>query len=124
MPLNRRSQRAFGQKHADCVDLMAPGSVGTVEFDPGNLRRVLTNLLDNGIRHAGEHTGQFTVTLALSKDDQAKRAHMDVIDAGTGVPDAMLGRLFELKETTQHGVWYPGPCVNHIHVRSFCLIVF
>ena len=83
-----------GQQHADCVDLMAPESVGTVEFDPGNLRRVLTNLLDNGIRHAGEHTGQFTVTLALSKGDQAKRAHMDVIDAGTGTR-RYAGRLFE-----------------------------
>jgi len=64
---------------------------------------VLTNLLDNGIRHAGENTGQFTVTLALSKDDQAQRAHMDVIDAGTGVPDAMLGRLFEPFFTTSAG---------------------
>ena len=92
-----------GQQHADCVDLEASESVGTVEFDPGNLRRVLTNLLDNGIRHAGEHTGQFTVTLALSKDDQTQRAHMDVIDAGTGVPDAMLGRLFEPFFTTSAG---------------------
>ena len=92
-----------GQQHADCVDLQASESVGTVAFDPGNLRRVLTNLLDNGIRHAGEHTGQFTVTLALSKDDQAQRAHMDVIDAGTGVPDAMLGRLFEPFFTTSAG---------------------
>ena len=92
-----------GQHHADCVDLQASGSVGTVEIDPGNLRRVLTNLLDNGIRHAGEHTGKFTVTLALSKDDQAQRAHMDVIDAGTGVPDAMLGRLFEPFFTTSAG---------------------
>ena len=92
-----------GQNHTDCVDLLAPESVGTVEFDPGNLRRVLTNLLDNGIRHAGEHTGQFTVTLSLSKDDQAERAHMDVIDKGTGVPDAMLGRLFEPFFTTSAG---------------------
>jgi two-component system sensor histidine kinase PilS (NtrC family) len=92
-----------GQHHADCVDLQASASVGTVEFDPGNLRRVLTNLLDNGIRHAGEHTGKFTVTLVLSKDDQAQRAHMDVIDAGAGVPDAVLSRLFEPFFTTSPG---------------------
>lgn len=92
-----------GQHHADCVELQASGSVGTVEFDPGNLRRVLTNLLDNGIRHAGEHTGKFTVTLVLSKDDQAQRAHMDVIDAGAGVPDAALSRLFEPFFTTSAG---------------------
>ena len=67
--------------NADCVDLQASEFVGT-GLDPGNLRRC-HQLLDNG-SGAGEHTGQFTVTLAPSKDDQAQRAHMDVIDAGTG----------------------------------------
>ncbi len=89
-----------GQDHGDCVELLATEPVGSIEFDPSNLRRVLTNLLDNGVRHAAEQTQQYAVTLVLTKDAQAKRAHMDVIDTGAGVPDAMLGRLFEPFFTT------------------------
>ena len=91
---------AQGQTHPNCVNLSAPAPVGRIVFDPGNLRRVLTNLLDNAIRHAGEHTGQFTVTLSLTKDELTNRAHMDVIDAGAGVPETLLDRLFEPFFTT------------------------
>ena len=89
-----------GQNRGDCVELLATQPVGSIEFDPSSLRRVLTNLLDNGVRHAAEQTQQYTVTLELTKDAQAKRAHMDVIDTGAGVPDAMLDRLFEPFFTT------------------------
>ena len=40
------------------------------------------------------------MTLELSKDIASNRAHMDVIDAGSGVPDAMRDRLFEPFFTT------------------------
>jgi len=89
-----------GQAHGSCVTLRAPEPVGTILFDPGHLRRILTNLLDNGVRHAGERTGQFTVTLELTKDIATNKAHIDVIDAGSGVPDTMRDRLFEPFFTT------------------------
>lgn len=89
-----------GQAHGSCVTLRAPEPVGTILFDPGYLRRILTNLLDNGVRHAGERTGQFTVTLELTKDIATNKAHIDVIDAGSGVPDTMRDRLFEPFFTT------------------------
>jgi len=89
-----------GQTHGACVTLRAPKPVGTISFDPSHLRRILTNLLDNGVRHGGERTGQFAVTLELSKDIASNRAHMDVIDAGSGVPDTMRDRLFEPFFTT------------------------
>ena len=40
------------------------------------------------------------MTLELSKDIASNRAHMDVIDAGSGVPDTMRDRLFEPFFTT------------------------
>ena len=89
-----------GQAHGSCVTLRAPEPVGTILFDPGHLRRILTNLLDNGVRHAGERTGQFTVTLELTKDIATNKAHIDVIDTGSGVPDTMRDRLFEPFFTT------------------------
>lgn len=89
-----------GQSHGHCVTLRALEPVGTILFDPGHLRRILTNLLDNGIRHAGERTGLFSVTLELTRDISTNRTHMDVIDAGSGVPDNMRDRLFEPFFTT------------------------
>ncbi|MCH1609688.1 MAG: ATP-binding protein [Luminiphilus sp.] len=94
------SEYEQGQANVDCVTLLAEVPVGAIEFDPGNLRRVLTNLLDNGIRHAGEQTGSFSVTLSLTEDRVRNRIHMDVIDRGAGVPDDLRERLFEPFFTT------------------------
>lgn len=89
-----------GQANEGCVTLLAEAPVGVIEFDPGNLRRVLTNLLDNGIRHAGEQTGSFRVTLSLAEDRVRNKIHMDVIDQGAGVPEDLRERLFEPFFTT------------------------
>ena len=68
--------------------------------DPGNLRRVLSNLLDNGLRHAEAKSGQREVMLQLLRDPSSQQCCIDVIDDGDGVPDALVDRLFEPFFTT------------------------
>ena len=71
-----------------------------VEFDPENLRRVLSNLLDNALRHSKIATGKETAKLAVGIDFGSHQCLVDVIDAGTGVPATDQAKLFEPFFTT------------------------
>jgi len=71
-----------------------------VEFDPENLERVLTNLLDNALRHSKLATNKESARVEVSLDFSSHQCLMDVIDAGTGVPSADQAKLFEPFYTT------------------------
>jgi two-component system sensor histidine kinase CreC len=62
----------------------------TVEGDPFLLRRAVTNLLDNALDFAPEHS---VVQLALSK--RGRFALIDVRDQGTGIPSYASDKVFE-----------------------------
>jgi two-component system sensor histidine kinase CpxA len=61
-----------------------------VEGDPVLLRSAVENVVRNAIRHTREHS---TVTVSLSNRDNT--ALIEVCDAGDGVPEAELPRMFE-----------------------------
>ncbi len=71
-----------------------------VEFDPENLQRVFANLLDNALRHSKLATGEETARIEVSLDFATHQCHIDVIDAGAGVPPSELPKLFEPFFTT------------------------
>ena len=63
---------------------------------PGELTQVWTNLVDNALR-AMEETG----TLTLQTRDVGDRVEVSVEDTGTGVPDAIRDRIFDLDVTSR-----------------------
>ena len=71
-----------------------------IEFDPENLRRVFTNLLDNALRHSQLETGNETARIEVELDFATHQCLIDIIDAGAGVPEGELGKLFEPFYTT------------------------
>ncbi len=71
-----------------------------VEFDPENLQRVMTNLLDNALRHSKLATGEGTARVHVDMDFAAHQCQIDIIDAGEGVPPGELSKLFEPFYTT------------------------
>jgi len=71
-----------------------------VEFDPENLQRVLTNLLDNALRHSKLSTEAEYARVVVSLDYSTHQCLMDIIDSGTGVPPAEQANLFEPFYTT------------------------
>ncbi len=71
-----------------------------VEFDPENLRRVLTNLLDNALRHSLMATGRETARVDVDIDFSTHHCQLDVVDEGEGVPPADQSKLFEPFFTT------------------------
>lgn len=72
----------------DCrVDL--PDGTVPVEGDPALLRQVLTNLLDNAVKHTADHV---IIHVGVSRDDG--RAELVVTDEGDGIAPEDLQRIF------------------------------
>ncbi|GAC1532622.1 MAG: sensor histidine kinase [Ramlibacter sp.] len=67
-----------------------PAVLPTVWADLGLVERVLTNLLDNAIRHTPEGGA---VTVGVLAQDGGVR--VDVTDTGPGIPAALTAQLFE-----------------------------
>ena len=70
--------------------LDAPASLPPVAADAGQLRQVLSNLIDNAIKYSPDGG---TVTLALAARDH--HIQFAVTDVGLGIPPAEHGRIFE-----------------------------
>jgi len=63
-----------------------------VWFDPFQIRRAVTNLLDNAAAALGERG---SVTVSCTHDETAGKARIDVADDGPGIPPGDRDRLFE-----------------------------
>jgi two-component system sensor histidine kinase KdpD len=73
----------------DRIELDVPEDLPLVYADPGLLDRVLANLLDNALRHAGD-SGPIQVTATAG----AENAKLAIVDHGPGVTQAERERLF------------------------------
>jgi two-component system sensor histidine kinase PilS (NtrC family) len=73
--------------------------VGVI-FDPSHLKRVLTNLFDNGLRHSEADSQRAELRIDVEVDPVNRQVLMDVVDYGNGVAESQLGRLFEPFFTT------------------------
>lgn len=83
------------RRHVDIVTAVAPGLA--VEADSARLAQVLSNLLDNAVRHSPEH-GTVTVTAALAEGD---RWSLEVSDEGPGIPAERAEQVFD-----RFGSWH------------------
>ena len=71
-----------------------------VRVDKRQLGQALTNLVSNGIRYSREFGKSAYVLLEGGIDSTTERPYLNIIDHGSGVPDAEVGNLFEPFFTT------------------------
>ena len=72
-------------------------------FDPDQIRRVLTNLLDNAVGAVKDREDP-QVGIQLYFDGELSLATVHVVDNGPGIPDDLRDRIFEPYVTTKdHG---------------------
>jgi signal transduction histidine kinase len=93
----QKFELAAGSRRQRLVADIAPG-LPVVHADLGMIERVLTNLLDNAIRHTPEG-GEITVALRHPEDATASgatpaRVVVEVRDTGPGIPEPMQKTLF------------------------------
>ena len=71
-----------------------------IEFDPENLQRIFSNLLDNALRHSKQETGKETARIHIDVDSTLHQYQINMIDNGSGVAFADRAKLFEPFFTT------------------------
>ena len=71
-----------------------------IEFDPENLQRIFTNLLDNALRHSKQETGKETARIHIDVDSTLNQYQINMIDNGSGVALSDQAKLFEPFFTT------------------------
>ena len=86
----RESLRGDAVLHLEC----ASGSIQT-RMDPQQLTQILTNLVQNGLRHSARKHGRGQVWLNLFRDAQTRLPVLEVLDDGDGIPPEQRGNLFE-----------------------------
>ncbi len=86
----RESRRGDAVLHLEC----ATGSIQT-RMDPQQLTQILTNLVQNGLRHSARKHDKGQVWLRLFRDEQTQLPVLEVVDDGDGIPPEQRGNLFE-----------------------------
>lgn len=76
----------------------------TVNADPAELRRVLTNILDNSAKYKTEETGHLTIRL----EERPEAAVLTLADDGPGVPADALPKLFDVFYRSDPARQHPG----------------
>jgi two-component system NtrC family sensor kinase len=84
--------RHDGQKRTQEIDLVPPpGAAVQVVGDARRLHQVFVNLLDNASQHSTED-GVIRLVIDVPEEGMCR---IQVVDQGSGIPQEMLGRVFE-----------------------------
>lgn len=78
------------QKKNISLELDVASPLPSIEVDPGRMTQVLTNILDNALRHTPEG-GKIVLSAKQAQD----RIEISVQDSGPGLPAEDLHRIFE-----------------------------
>ncbi|MDR6998591.1 ATP-binding protein [Neobacillus niacini] len=82
--------QGLAKDHSILLNSNIGNIVSPISFDPDRIEQVLTNLIDNAIRHTPKDG---TVTLKIYEED--KGIIMEVADSGSGIPEEDLPFVFE-----------------------------
>jgi len=84
--------RSTGAEYADQgLEISTELMPITVTADPDQLRRILTNIIDNSLKYRHAETGHLQIRL----EDQEHSCLMTLTDDGPGAPKEALGKLFD-----------------------------
>ena len=72
-----------------------------VRFDTGHLHQILTNLIQNALRHSSQVTELPRVTVRGGRVEGEARPFLDICDKGPGVDDELREQIFEPFFTTE-----------------------
>jgi len=72
-----------------------------IRFDKSHLEQILTNLLENGLRHAADYNGTPKVEVRGGVTLEFNRPFLDIIDHGTGIDTETAQHIFEPFFTTE-----------------------
>ncbi len=71
------------------------------KMDLSHLNQIVTNLVNNGLRHSLEATNTASLSIHLGINPQNELPYLNVIDDGTGIPEENRSHIFEPFFTTE-----------------------
>lgn len=71
-----------------------------VTFDQSQLKQVLSNLFDNGLKYSHINTDEYRLHISAGKDPVSGDLYLDVIDEGSGITLEQQEKIFEPFYTT------------------------
>ncbi|MBT5330778.1 MAG: hypothetical protein HOL48_03255 [Porticoccaceae bacterium] len=74
-----------------------------IQFDPANLKQVLTNIIENGLRYSEAETGSALVDLSLGSHREDRGYFLDIKDKGPGISRDQVNDIFNPFFTTGSG---------------------
>ncbi len=74
-----------------------------IEFDPANLKQVLTNIIENGLRYSEQATGVAEIDLSLGSHRDDRGYFLDICDRGPGISRDQVQQIFNPFFTTGSG---------------------
>ncbi|WP_223669099.1 sensor histidine kinase [Kangiella shandongensis] len=74
----------------------------TVHFDKSQLKQILANLFDNGLKYSYQNTKEYRLHIVAGQDPISGDLFLDVIDEGPGVSLEDKDKIFEPFYTTAH----------------------
>jgi two-component system nitrogen regulation sensor histidine kinase NtrY len=90
----------FQDAHKDIVfDLKTADGLPKFDLDAEQINRVMINLLDNAVAAMNKKNGH--IEIAVSYDEQHRRASVSVADDGPGVPSSYKRKVFETYFSTK-----------------------
>ncbi|MCK6448310.1 MAG: hybrid sensor histidine kinase/response regulator [Planctomycetes bacterium] len=89
------ARQAVGSKPIEVLYRCAAALPARVRSVPDHVKRVLTELIDNAVRHTERGSLTIEVDVQAANDGDLPMVRFAVTDTGSGIPDAALGRLFE-----------------------------
>ena len=92
----------FRDSQTEEVTIELSGEDVSVHFDSSHLQQILTNLLDNALRHSKEHTGIAWAGLRYGVQASIEHPFLLIEDRGEGVAEDQRDRIFEPFFTTSH----------------------
>lgn len=97
--LDEREMHSEKDKDQITVDYSAQS---VIELDVSQMKQVLHNLIDNGLRYSGQETNRRTLSIVIGKSPDTDQTYIDIEDNGIGVPEDQVKNLFEPFYTTEN----------------------
>jgi len=83
------------------IDLLFPKKNVYCRIDPDHLYQIISNLVDNGLKHGQKEAQESSITIITNIDKNSTFPFIDIIDEGEGIADDISDKIFEPFYTTK-----------------------